>query len=93
MESNLLAVAALVLGTLALYAQLDIPRFASNRRTTLMTRGLLAVTGCGVGFVSAALFPGDAGQAVLAFVSGFGIVHFPAAFILMLKHIQHPGPG
>jgi len=52
---------------------------------------MLIVIGCGMGFVSAALFPGDPGQAMLAFVSGFGVVHVPAAFILMLKHAQHSG--
>jgi hypothetical protein len=93
MESNLLAATALLFGTLAIYTQLNIPRFATTRRTTVATRGLLAVTGCGLGLVSAALFPGDAGQAMLAFVSGFGVVHFPAAFILLLKHAQRSGRG
>ena len=93
MEANLLAATAFVFGALAIYAQLNIPRFSATPRTTLAARGLLAVTGCGLGVVSAALFPGDAGQAMLAFVSGFGVVHFPAAFILLLKHAERSGGG
>jgi hypothetical protein len=91
MESNLLATMALVFGTMAIYAQLNIPTYAAGEGVTAITRAMLIVIGCGMGFVSAALFPGDPGQAMLAFVSGFGVVHVPAAFILMLKHAQHSG--
>lgn len=88
MESNLLAATALVFGTTAIYVQLNIPKFAATGRTTLATRALLGLTGCGLGLISGALFPDDPGQAMLAFVSGFGVVHLPAAFILLLKRAE-----
>ena len=91
MEDHLLAMTALVFGTLAIYAQLDIPRFAVTARAAYVTRGLLAITGCGLGMVSAALFPRDPGLAILASLSGFGVVHFPAACILLLKRLEHSG--
>jgi predicted membrane protein len=89
MESNLLAATALVFGTLAIYAQFDISRFSPTARTAYVTRGLLALTGCGMGMVSGSLFPHDPGQALLASISGFGVVHVPAACILLLKRAQH----
>ena len=86
---NMLAVAALTFGTLAIYAQSDISRFAATERIAFATRGLLALAGCTLGMVSAALFPHDPGQAILASISGFGVVHFPAACILMLKRLEY----
>jgi hypothetical protein len=91
MEAYLLAMTAFLFGTLAIYAQLEIPRFADTAQTAYMTQGLLALTGCGLGMVSAALVPHEPGQAILASISGFGVVHFPAACILLLKRLEHSG--
>lgn len=91
MTEHLLALTALVFGAAAIYAQMDIARFAATARAAYATRGLLAITGCALGMVSAALFPQDPGLAMLASMSGFGVVHFPAACILLLKRLEHSG--
>ena len=52
---------------------------------------MLAITGTGLGFVSAMVYPADPARALLAFLIGFGAVHFPAALILFIKHARHSG--
>ena len=90
-EADFLAFTALLFGALSIYAQLEIPTFAPTERTTIATRGMLAATGIALGAISASLFRGDPGHALLAFVSGFGVVHFPAAVILALKRARGSG--
>jgi hypothetical protein len=82
--------AAAVLLTLALYAQHRIPFHTAGRRKVLLTRGVLAVVGMMLGFVWASL-ASDPALRLLAFVEGFGAVHFPAALILFFKRARHEG--
>ncbi|HET9403304.1 MAG TPA: hypothetical protein VFO57_01840 [Burkholderiales bacterium] len=91
MELALLAIAALLLGVLAVYAQLGIPRHAASRGASLLTRLALVVTGTALGAVSSTLYPADPVRAVLFFLIGFGVVHFPAACIVFVKHLQRTG--
>jgi hypothetical protein len=51
---------------------------------------VLVVAGVLVGAVAAALAP-DWPAAIVAFAQGFGLVHVPAAVILMLKRARHEG--
>ena len=83
-------VAAALLG-LAGYAQYAIPAHTAGGRSVALTRSVLAGLGVALGFVSAASFPADPALALLAFVAGFGLVHFPAALILLLKHARGEG--
>ena len=76
---------AAVLVAAAVYAQSRIPRYTAGRRKVLLTRAVLAVVGLASGYVSAGIYGSDSFTAVLAFLSGFGAVHVPAAFILLIK--------
>ena len=91
MELALLVIAALLLGALAVYAQLRIPRYAESCSVLMFTRLALIATGIALGAVSSALFSADPLRALLFFLIGFGAVHFPAACILFVKHLRRAG--
>ena len=86
-----LTIAASVLLVVAAYAQLQIPRFTAGRANVTVSRAVLAATGVALGSVSAALVYPDAALALLVFLIGFGVVHFPAAVILFFKGARHSG--
>lgn len=76
----------------AAYAQYRIPFHTANAVQSWVTRLILGIIGIGAGFMSAdrnqevaGIFP------VLAFLSGFGAVHVPAAFILFIKRQRGEG--
>jgi hypothetical protein len=71
----------------AAYAQYRIPRHTTGGRKALVARAVLAVVGLAFGYVMSAYAQTQAG-AWLAFLSGFGAVHVPAAVILYLKSIR-----
>jgi hypothetical protein len=81
----ILSIVAALLLAAAAYAQLRIPYFTSTRAGIVITRTVLAAVGVAFGYVSAGVYPDDRVRAVLAFLIGFGAVHFPAAFILLVK--------
>lgn len=85
MNTVLLLVTAALFGAAALYAQTHIPRFTAGVGKVAVTRGVLLAVGLAGGWVSAVLYGTDGLTRVLAFVSGLGAVHIPAAFILMIK--------
>jgi len=86
-----LSIVAFLLLALAAYAQFQIPRFTSGGGNTMVSRAVLAITGIGLGLVSAAVYFAEPSRALLAFLIGFGVVHFPAALILFIKHAGHSG--
>ena len=86
-----LSIVAFLLLALAAYAQFQIPRFTSGSGNTMVSRAVLAITGIGLGLVSAAVYSAEPSRALLAFLIGFGVVHFPAALILFIKHAGHSG--
>ena len=51
----------------------------------MLTRGILILIGVAFGFVAAKYYASTALPAPLVFLSGFGLVHVPAAVILALK--------
>ena len=70
----------------AVYAHVRLPAFSRSAVATWITRAILAGLGLVIGFEMAQLYPWHSGIAqVFAFLSGFGIVHVPAAIILFLK--------
>ena len=83
--------AVLILLICAFYAQMQIPRYTADAGRVLFTRGVLIVTGLAFGFMSATVYPLDLGHAVLNFLIAFGLVHVPAAFILLIKGSRHAG--
>ena len=85
-----LAAMAVVLLALAAYAQYAIPAHTTPGRV-LFTRALLAGIGVAFGFVMALGYPGEPALGLLAFLVGFGMVHFPAALILFFKRYRGEG--
>ena len=85
-----LALMAVVLLALAAYAQYTIPAHTQSGRV-LLTRALLAGIGIAYGLVMALGYPGEPALGLLAFLVGFGMVHFPAALILFFKHTRGEG--
>ena len=79
------------MAAIAVYAQYQVPRFTAGSRNVLLTRAVLIVVGLAFGYLSAASFPNDPYATALAFVIGFGIVHFPAACILFVKRARGSG--
>jgi|SRR5690625_797689 len=69
----------------AVYAQYRIPFHSATVKQSWITRIILVVVGMGVGFVLANYSQQMGRPPFLAFLSGFGIAHVPAAFILFLK--------
>jgi hypothetical protein len=88
MEPAFFAIAVLLLAPLTVYAQLRIPRHSASSGQTIFTRTMLAMTGAGVGLVTARLFAADLPGAILIFLAGFCVVHFPAACILFIKQVR-----
>lgn len=80
----LLAAAGLVA---AAYAHQRLPRYTAGRARIALTRGVLAAVGIAVGF-TAARYAVEPPVVVLAFLIGFGAVHVPAAFILLVKRAR-----
>jgi hypothetical protein len=71
------------------YAQYRIPRFTAPGRV-MLTRAILISTGIAFG-IAAIIYSGDSLPAPLVFLSAFGLVHVPAAFILLLKRLHGEG--
>lgn len=76
----------MALATLALtvYVHRKIPVFTNSRRKVLFTSIILSAVGVAFGMVST-LYVAESAQKLLAFLTGFGIVHLPAAVILFVK--------
>lgn len=81
-----LGVLAAITLALAVYAHARIPSHTPTARQAMFTRVLLLGVGLAFGWVIAAIY-GRAGGLHwwLIFLSGFGVVHVPAAAILFLK--------
>jgi hypothetical protein len=93
MASITLALLTAVLLFAAAYAQLRIPRFEATRSGLLLTRGILLLVGIAFGLVSASYYAALGLPSALVFLSGFGLVHVPAAFILFLKRRRGESPS
>ncbi len=81
-----LTILMLIALSAAIYAQWRIPFHTATARHTLITRLILLTVGVAFGTVVAATYTNTQGWlAVLAFLTGLGLVHVPAAAILFLK--------
>ena len=84
---TILSLTVLTLATLAAaaYAQYRMPFHIDGRTSLWLTRALFLAVGVGLGWAMARYYH-VAGvgpvAALLIFLSGFGVVHVPAAFIL-----------
>ncbi len=81
--STILMLAAL---SAAIYAQWRIPFYTATARQAAITRLMLLTVGVAFGVVVAVTYTNtQAWLTVLNFMTGFGLVHVPAAAILFLK--------
>jgi hypothetical protein len=93
MSASVLALLTVILLLAAGYAQWRLPRFEATRSGTLLARGILLLIGVAFGLVSAGYFAEPGYPAALVFLSGFGLVHLPAAIILLLKRERGEAPS
>lgn len=84
-----LIMVAVLLLAIAAYAQSRIPSYTASRAGIVVSRVVLIVMGLAFGYV--ATFGYEGLRAVVAFLIGFGAVHFPAAFILFVKGRRDSG--
>jgi hypothetical protein len=76
----------------AAYAQYRIERYTAGTAKIWLTRVVLIAIGIALGYVLATSDPHTHGAAaVFLFLIGLGLVHFPAAFILMVKRGRGSG--
>jgi len=73
------------------FVHLRLPAFIADPLKTTLARLLLVAVGIGVGYVAVRLYYGDGMAAALGFLIGFGVVHLPAACILLLKRARGEG--
>jgi len=74
----------------ACYAHYEIPKFTEGAMHRAVAHGVLILVGCGCGAVSLWI-PGLTEPRWLAFITGFGVVHVPAAAILFIKYSRGSG--
>jgi hypothetical protein len=90
MSTTSMTILAVLLLIVAAYAQLQVPRYTADAAQARITRIVLLSVGIALGAVSAAILA-EAPAALLAFAIGFGVVHVPAAAILLLKRARGAG--
>lgn len=84
---NFLTILAML--AVVLYAQWRLPFHTATRGQVLLARTLLILVGLGVGWVATQEYgQGDSVLQLVAFLTGFGLVHLPAAFILWSKRLR-----
>jgi TctA family transporter len=85
MTGSLIIAALLVVAVC--YAHAEIPRFTKGTTHRTVAHVVLIVVGCACGAVSWWI-PGLSSPRWLAVVVGFGVVHVPAAAILLIKYLR-----
>ncbi|MGD2140273.1 MAG: hypothetical protein PVH25_07765 [Burkholderiales bacterium] len=92
MDLVILAFMTGVMLTVAGYAHYRIPAYTRGIGKRALLHSVLIIVGIGCGYVSAArIAPFGGSAAVFLLLSGFGLVHVPAAIILFIK--QQRGEG
>lgn len=84
MENFIGIIAALASLTAAAYAHRKIPDFTATPGKAWVARAILLAVGIAFATVMSSYLT-HAPQKLIAFLASFGIVHLPAAFILMIK--------
>ena len=88
----LLLMAAITLAA-AVYTQIRLRRLAANRNQAWIARAVLVLVGLGFGW-AALIRTGqevDPATQAIMFLAAFGLVHVPAAIILLLKTWKRSG--
>jgi len=87
----MLELVAVVLCAVAAFAQWRVGDFTATAARAWLTRGILLALGLAVGWVTMRNAP-SAGNAAW-FLVGFGLVHVPPAFVLLLKGLRGEQPS
>ena len=86
METLTLGIVAVAALAVALYAQYRIPFHTRGTGKRAFAHLLLIAVGAGFGWVTATVYTETQGsERLFAFLTGFGVVHVPAAVILFIK--------
>ena len=85
LSPSLAVIAALTLGA-AVYVHLNVHRFVAATPALFAAHGVLLCVGLGLAYVGGAVAQAESRWA--ASLIGFGIVHVPAAAILLLKRAR-----
>jgi hypothetical protein len=81
-----LGIAAVAALAVAAYAQYRIPFHTQGSGRRVFARLLLIAVGTGFGWVTSTVYTESQGiERLFAFLTGFGVVHIPAAAILFIK--------
>jgi ABC-type uncharacterized transport system permease subunit len=75
------------------FVHLRLRAFTSSALKTSLARLVLIAVGIGCGYIAVRMYRGDAVSGALGFMIGFGVVHLPAACILLLKRARGEGPS
>lgn len=87
-----MTVIAVLLLAVAAYAQYRIPSHTAGTARIVLTRVTLIAVGLAVGYVAARNYADAPGLVlVLIFLTGFGLVHLPAAVVLFIKRQRGSG--
>jgi hypothetical protein len=84
MQLLLMALFALLLLTVAAYAQLRVSLYTKGGARVMLIRAMLMLVGVAFGLLATMDF-GERPLQLLAFLIGFGMVHLPTAVILFVK--------
>ena len=90
--TTLLVMAAVTLAA-AVYAQVRVRGLAASRNQAWVARAVLLLVGIGFGWTAVLKTGQEASAAMQAaiFLTAFGLVHVPAAIILLLKTWERSG--
>jgi hypothetical protein len=91
MDLVLMVMLAIFLMATALYAHICIPRFTAGALKVIAAHSMLVVVGIAAGTVGGIIYRSEPLLALLSVLSGFGVVHVPAAVILFFKQQRHSG--
>lgn len=91
--TTLILMAAITLAA-ALYAHLELGRLTPTPAQASIARAVLVAVGLGFGWIAMQRTAPDASPTMgfLVFAAAFGLVHTPAAIVLMLKRLQRRDP-
>lgn len=75
--------------TAAVYTHYRLPFHSGTGKQLWISRAILVLIGTAFGWVNLQIYAAEPALQVLVFLSAFGVVHVPAAFILFIKRQRH----
>lgn len=69
----------------AVYTHYRLPFHSGTPKQLWISRAILVLIGAAFGWVNVQIYAAEPSLQILVFLSAFGVVHVPAAFILFIK--------